>query len=145
MKPILAASLSLVPGAGHLIIGERGKAAALFVIDIALICTVYAFNSPAIYLLIGFVYLVTMIPAVLEAYTLAQGGVCRFSESKPYVAVLLLVTGFAALPLLWQGSAFSRRSKIGWSISIFVLAIFYFSFLGVYGMQLFHYVNRQFV
>lgn len=143
MTPVLVAVLSLVPGAGHLAVGQRGKAASLFLVDIALVCTVYAFNSPAIYLVIGFVYLITMIPAVLETYALAEGGVSRLSESKPYIVVLLLATGFAALPLLWQGSVFSKRSKIGWSIAVLALAIFYFSFLGVYGMRLLHYINRQ--
>ena len=141
MSPILAASLSLVPGAGHWVVGKRGKAAAFFVIDLGMIGTVFFLRSPMALILTCLAYFMVMVPAVLETYTLACGGVSQLSESKPYIVLLLLVTGFSALPLLWQSHSFSKRTKIAWSIGVSVLAIFWFSFLGAYGIRLFNYVK----
>lgn len=136
MTPLLVASLSLVPGVGHLALGKRGKAAALFVIDIGIIFSIFFLRSIAGRLLTCFCYLMAMVPAVIETYTLARGGVSRFSESKPYILAMLLTEGFSALPLLWQSSAFSRRIKIAWSIAVPVLAVLYFCFLGFFGARL---------
>ncbi len=144
MSPFLAASLSLVPGAGHLAVGKRKKAVALFVVDFGIVCSVFFLKSIPGHLLACFSYLMAMIPAVIETYTLAQGGMSQFSESKPYISALLLVTGFSALPLLWQSHVFSRRIKIVWSIVVPVLAILYFGFLGVYGIRLFNYAKMRF-
>ena len=141
MSPILAASLSLVPGVGHWVIGKRGKAAAFFVIDLGIICTVFFLRSPIAPLLACLVYLMVMVPAAIETYTIARGGASQLSESKPYIVLLLLTTGFSALPLLWQSHSFSKRIKIAWSIAVPVLAILFFSFLGAYGIRLFHYVK----
>ncbi len=135
MPPLLAASLSLVPGLGHLVIGKRRKAAALFVVDLGIICSAFFVKSRIGHLLTSFVYLMAMVPAVIETYALAQGGVSQFSESKPYIVVLLLLTGFSALPLLWQSSIFSKRIKIVWSIVVPMLAILYFGFLSFFGRR----------
>ena len=144
MSPLLAASLSLVPGAGHLAVGKRRKAVALFAVDLGIICSAFFVRSRIGFLLRCFVYLMVMVPAVIETYSLARGGVSRFSETKPYIVFLLLVTGFSALPLLWQSRIFSKRIKIAWSIAVPVLAILYFSFLGVYGIRLFNYAKIRF-
>lgn len=138
MSPLFAASLSLVPGVGHWVVGKRGKAVAFFAIDLGIICTALFLKSSMVLLLTCFVYLMVMVPAVIETYVLAQGGVSRFSESKPYIVLLLLVTGFSALPLLWQSHVFSRRIKIAWSIAVPVLAVLWFCFLGAYGMRFFN-------
>jgi len=143
MPPWLVASLSVVPGAGHLAAGKRGEAAALFAVDLGIVCSIVFVRSGRAYVLAGFVYLMLMVPAVIETYALARGTQSRFAESKPYIVVLLLATGFPALPLLWQSSVFSKRSKIGWSIAVPVLAVLFFSFLGVYGMWLVNFVTRQ--
>ena len=135
MLSILVASVSLVPGVGHLMIGRRGKAAALFVIDFGLVCSLFFLKSNVGYILAFLGYLIVMVPAVIETYTLAQGGVSRFSNSKPYIVVLLLKEGFSALPLLWQSPLFSRRIKIVWSIVVPVLAILYFSFFFFFGIR----------
>ncbi len=135
MSPLFAASLSLVPGAGHLAVGKRGKAAALFAVDFGIVCSIFFLKSMEGRLLACFGYLMVMVPAVIETYTLAQGGVNRFSESKPYILALLLMTGFSALPLLWHSSVFSRRIKIAWSILVPVFAILYFGSLSFFGMQ----------
>ena len=89
-------------------------------------------------MMLFFVYFLVMVPAVIETYALAKGGVSKFSESKPYIVLLLLVTGFSALPLLWQSHVFSRRIKIAWSIAVPVLAVLWFCFLGAYGMRFFN-------
>ncbi len=144
MPPFLAASLSLVPGLGHLAVGRRGKAAALFAVDLGIICSIFFLRSNAGHLLTCFSYLMIMVPAVIETYTLARGGVSRFSESKPYIVTLLLMKGFWALPLLWQSRAFSKQIKIVWSIAVPVLAILYYSFLGLYGIRIYNYTRIRF-
>ena len=144
MSPFLTASLSLVPGAGHLALGRRWKAAALFVFDSGLLCTLFFLRSNAGRFLACFSYLLIMIPAVIETYTLARGGVNQLTESRPYIVTLLLFKGFSALPLLWHSHVFSKRMKITWSIVVPVLAIFYWSFLGVYGIRLYSYAKIHF-
>ena len=141
MSPLFAASLSLVPGVGHWAVGKRGKAVGFFAIDLGIVGTLLFLRSPVVPLLACVVYFVAMVPAVLETYTLACGGASQFSESKLYIVVLLLVTGFSALPLLWQSRSFSKRTKIAWTVAVSVLAVLYFSFLGVYGMRLLKYVG----
>lgn len=144
MSPIFVASLSLIPGVGHLALGKRGKAAALFVIDFGIICSAFFVKSLIGHLVTSFVYLMVMVPAVIETYALAHGEVSQFGKSKSYIVLLLLVTGFQALPLLWQSRVFSKRIKIVWSIAVLVLAILYFGFLGVYGNRLYKYAKIQF-
>lgn len=135
MSPVIAATLSLIPGAGHLYIGKRRKAVALFVLDIGIAGAFLVLKTNIGYLLIALGYLMTMVPAVLETYALARGKVSGFSESKPYIWVMLLMEGFAALPLLWQSQAFSKRTKIAWSIAVPLLAVLYFVFLGLFGIR----------
>jgi hypothetical protein len=49
----------------------------------------------------------------LEAYSYAKGKKSRIStDSKWYVTVLLITTGFNALPLLWQNRRVMKRFKI---------------------------------
>jgi len=143
-RAIFAASLSFLPGAGHLAIGKRGKAAAFFVVDLGIILSILFFKSVVTYLLAAFAYLMVMLPAVIETYVFVRGGVSRFSESKPYIVVMLLTQGFFAIPLLWNSDGFSNRAKIAWSIAVVVLALLYFSFLWIYGVQLFHYAKARF-
>ncbi len=136
MAPLFVASLSLVPGIGHWIVGKRRKAAALFAVDFGIVCWIFLLKTTAGRFLTFFAYLMVMAPAVIETYALAQGGISEFSESKPYIVTLLLLSGLSALPLLWQSGVFSQRSKITWSIIIPVLAILHLGFLGFFGMGL---------
>jgi len=135
MSPLLAASLSLVPGVGHWVIGKRGKAAALFAVDLGIACSVFFLRSSISLVLTCLVYFLVMVPAVIETYTLARGGRSQLSESKPYIVLLLLATGFSALPLLWQSHSFSKRIKIVWSIAVPVLAVLFWMCISLYGMQ----------
>ena len=141
MSPILAASLSVVPGAGHWVVGRKGKAVAFFAVDLGIVCAVLFLRSPIAILLACVTYFMIMVPAVIETWTIARGGISQFSESRPYIVLLLLTTGFSALPLLWQSHAFSRQIKIAWSIAVSALTILWFGFLGAYGIRIFHYVK----
>jgi hypothetical protein len=142
MSPILAASLSVVPGAGHWVVGKRGKAIAFFAVDLGIVCALLFLRSPIALLLACVTYFMIMVPAVIETWTIARGGVSQFSESKPYIVLLLLVTGLPALPLLWQSRSFSKRMKIAWSIVVPALAVLWFGFLGAYGIRFLHYVKN---
>jgi len=139
MNPFFAACLSLVPGAGHWALGRRRKAAALFFFDFGILFTLFFLRSNVGRILASFSYLLIMIPAVLETYTLARGGVNQLSESKPYIIALLFLKGFSALPLLWQSRVFSKQMKIAGSIVVPLLAFLYWGFLGIYGLRLYHY------
>ena len=141
MSPLLVASLSLVPGVGHWMVGKRGKAVAFFAIDLGMICTVFFLRSPMTLFVTCLAYFMAMVPAVIETYALACGGASKLSESKSYIVALLLLTGFSALPLLWQSHSFSKRTKVAWSMTVTVLAVLFFSFLGAYGVRLFNYVK----
>jgi len=143
MTPFIAAGLSVVPGLGHWLIGRRGKAAALFVVDIGIIGSAFFLRSIAGYFLAFFVYLVAMIPAAMDAYALALGKVSRLSQSKIYIIAMLLIEGFTALPLLWHSTLFSKRVKIAWSVAVPVLALFYFTFLGVYGIRIYQFAKTR--
>ena len=52
-----------------------------------------------------------------------------------------LIKGFFALPLLWQSTLFSKKSKWMWTVAVPVLAILYFIFLFFYGRTLFELVG----
>lgn len=135
MSPFFAASLSLVPGLGHLAMGKRGRALALFVVDFGILVSLYFLRSTLGRFLTFFSYLIAMIPAAVDTFALAHGKANRFCESKFYIVVMLLKEGFWALPLLWESPLFSKRNKITWSIAVPALALLYFSFLGFFGMR----------
>ncbi|MBN1689223.1 MAG: hypothetical protein JW893_08990 [Candidatus Omnitrophica bacterium] len=88
MKPRLVAKFPLVSSVVHWVVGMRKKAATLFVIDLKIADDA---SSNMIDLFYG-----CAVPAVIEAYVLARGGVNPFSELKLSIALLLLVTGFSA-------------------------------------------------
>ena len=140
-SPALAACLSLVPGLGHLYLDKKRKAAVLFLIDLSIFFGGYFTN----WSLIGFVlfmpYLLVMIPAALESYHLANGKIGGFSESRPYIVLLLLTRGFFALPLLWQSHLFSNKNKVIGSILVPVFAVLYFGFIYFYGRTLLHLIQ----
>ncbi len=137
----LAAALSLLPGAGHLYIGKMRKGAALLVIDTGILLAIFFSKSLAIALVMVFPYLILMIPAVVDTFCLARGGVNRFGESRLYLIILLLTKGFWVLPLLWHSHAFSKRAKIAWSIAVPLLALIYFSLIFFYGRAALEYAE----
>lgn len=76
------------------------------------------------------IYGVTFLPSCVESYQLARYGRNTVdTNARWYVTLLLLSTGFSALPLLWVSTQFSRTAKIIWTIAVPVLAIIFFSVL----------------
>ena len=140
-SPALAAGLSLIPGLGHLYLGEKGKGATLLIIDAGISCAIFFSKGSILGLLLLPLYFFIMIPAALESYQRAKGETSWVSQSRAYVVVLLLIKGFFALPLLWQSPLFSKKSKWMWTVAVPVLAELYFIFLFFYGRTLFELVG----
>ena len=130
---LLTLVLSVVPGLPHLYLGDRKKAAGLFVIDGALVLSVLYSRSCLMKALMGGIYFVTVVPACIETYQLSRYGKNTIdTDSRWYTVLLLLTTGFSALPLLWQNRNFSQSSKVAWSIAVPVLAAIFFYILAHY-------------
>lgn len=140
-QAILAAFLSLVPGAGHIYLGKRLKGAVLLVISLGIFIAAFLSKSAVLLLLLIFPYLVIMIPAVIDAYCLAQGGTSRFSESRGYMIVLLLTQGLWGLPVLWHSRVFSKRAKAVWTVIVLLLAAVFFRLIFLYGKAAFDFAE----
>lgn len=70
--------------------------------------------------------------SVVETYIyFHQNGSKGLSDSKIYIAFMLLTAGFGALPLLWQ-SNFSKRAKVIWTFMVPALAVVFFTVLYVF-------------
>ncbi|MFO8053294.1 MAG: hypothetical protein R6U54_05005 [Candidatus Omnitrophota bacterium] len=123
-KPVVAVVLSMIPGLSHLYLGQIKKALVLFVIDLGLGLALVFSQSYLIKLIMINIYLFTFIPACLETYSYSKGKKSRINtDSKWYVTILLITTGFNALPLLWQNSKLTRRFKIIWTVLVPMLAV----------------------
>jgi hypothetical protein len=124
---------SLIPGLPQIILGRVKKSIGLFCIDIGLLATVVFTDSYTMLFLVSAVYVFTFVPAGIEAYQLAKYGENTFDiHKRGYVIILLLTTGFSALPLLWQSSKFNKKAKIYWTIAVPVLAVLFFLFVALY-------------
>src|SRR5262245_6240914 len=100
--PSVAAALSIIPGLGHFYSGYPKKAVTLFIIDVGIFC-MFVFSAWQLFRILAiFLYLISFFASAME---------CYFAKAQPkfYVVLLLLTTGFSALPLLWQDSRFSKR------------------------------------
>ena len=129
-NPLIAATLSLIPGLGQLYIGRIKKGAALLCIDAGLVVPLFLFPSRLTLIMMGGVYLFTMVPAALESYLIAKTGHTSSElNSKKYIVFILFTTGLTALPLLWQSARFSKRAKILWTATVFLLALLFFGAL----------------
>jgi hypothetical protein len=141
-SPVLAVLLSVLPGLSLVYIGLPKKAIGLFVIDAGIILTIIFSDSYVLKCLMAGIYLVTFGPACLESYQIAKYGQNTIdTEARWYVTILLLTTGFSALPLLWKSGYFSKEAKIGWSIAVPVLAVFFFTVLANFWTELDHYLR----
>ena len=127
--------LSIIPGLSLLYLGRGKKTIALFIVDIGILLTFLLSTSYLAKLLAVNIYIFTFIAPFIESYQLAKYGRNTIgTDSKWYVVVLLLTTGFNALPLLWQSISFSRREKILWSIAVPALSgIFVFALVNYWG------------
>ena len=142
-NPFLAILLSLIPGLGHLYVGERKKSTGFLIVSTGIILTFIFSKSIIMRLLMLGIYLASMGPSALEVYQMARYGRNTFdTRAKGYVIFLLLTTGFTALPLLWQSDRFSRGGKIAWTIAVPVLAILFFTVLIQYWTPLENYLEK---
>ena len=111
-KVWLVALMSLVPGLSLLYLGRWKRAIVLFVIDAGIVLAFTLSGSYLMKLLAVNIYIFTFIAPFMESYQLARYGKNTISsDSRWYVVVLLLTTGFNALPLLWVSRSFSKRPK----------------------------------
>lgn len=129
--------LAVLPGAAHAYLGNIKKTLVLFVIDAGIIVGLLFSKSYIMKVVVVNIYLFTPIPAAMETYQQAKKKKSRINtDSRWYVIILLLTTGFNALPLLWASKEFSHASKIIWSILVPLLAIAFFYVLIAYWQEL---------
>lgn len=129
--------LGIIPGIGHFFLGMKKKAMALFIVFLGLMSGFIFSSMILIKVLMVMVYFSITVPAWIETYQLAKYGKNKIdTDARWYTVMLLLFTGFAALPLLWQNKRFSRISKILWSIAVPLLAIGFFALLIRYRNEL---------
>lgn len=134
--------LSVLPGLSLVYVGRHKKAFGLFVIDLGIILTFVFSESYIFKVLMAGIYLITFGPAALESYQLAKYGKNTIdTEARWYVIILLLTTGFSALPLLWKSAYFSKNAKISWSIAVPVLAVLFFTLLSSFWTDLDRYLR----
>ncbi len=122
--------LSLVPGLSQLYLGRPKKAAGLLIVTTGITLSLIFSDSYLMVLIMCNIYLFTSVPAGVESYQIARYGRNTIdTSSRWYVVILLLTTGFTALPLLWNSGNFSKKAKITWSIAVPVLAAVFFTVL----------------
>ncbi|MBD3427057.1 MAG: hypothetical protein GF409_07515 [Candidatus Omnitrophica bacterium] len=110
--------------------GRWKRVIALFVIDAGIFLAFFLSGSYLMKLLAVNIYIFTFLAPFIESYQLAKYGKNTLSsDTRWYVVVLLLTTGFNALPLLWQSESFSRKAKISWSVAVPVLAALFVTVL----------------
>jgi TM2 domain-containing membrane protein YozV len=144
-NPYLAVGLTIFPGLGQIYIGKSKKGISLLIITLGVLLTIIFTHSYIIYALAIMIYFVTMVPAAIEAYQIAKFGRNTLDlDSRWYVVLLLLTTGFSALPLLWQSPNFTRNGKVAWSIAVPTLAIIFFSCLAWLGPEIDIYLENYF-
>ena len=132
-SPILAGGLSLLaPGLGQLYNGERAKGLAILCVTLGAWSGIWwslarstGFGAWLSAGMLAVAYLMTLGPAVVDAYRGANGTATPLlrGERAWYVVMMLLVVGPMALPLLWQSPRFSRGAKIAWSILVTGIAL----------------------
>lgn len=145
-NPTFIFVVSLFPGIGHMCLGLNKKALALFIIFLGLISGFIFSDLLMIKTLMVMVYFSIAVPAGLETYQIAKYGKNNIdTDARWYTVVLLLFTGFAALPLLWQNDNFSKNSKILWSIAVPVLAIGFFTMIIKYRSVIETFLEKIFV
>jgi len=129
-KIIFALVFSLIPGLSQIYVGERKKGLMLLVIDAGIFITIIFSKSYLMRLLMSGIFIVTFLPAAIESYQIAKYGEKKLdTNSRWYVTILLLCTGFTALPLLWNSDKFTKKAKVAWTSAVPLLAFLFFGFL----------------
>lgn len=127
---LLTFFLSFIPGLAQIYLGEKRKGFTLLIIDGGIFLTLILSKSYLIRLLMSGIYLAAFLPSAIESHQMAKGSKRKLdTNSRWYVTMLILFTGFSALPLLWNSARFSKRAKIAWTIAVPVLAFLFFGFL----------------
>ncbi len=132
-NPRIAFACSLLlPGLGQLYLKDYAKGWTLICMDAGMAVSLWISHSWFACLLLGIVYLGIMIPAAMDAFQNASGRPRVFNgDSVPYVLVMLFTVGPFAIPLLWQSQKFSKRSKIGWTVFVILIALVMIATLNV--------------
>jgi len=127
---LLTVIFSLLPGLSQIYLGDKKKGFFLLLIDAGIIFTLITSKSYLMRILMAGIFLVTFLPSAVESYQIAKYGERKIdTSSRWYVTILLLCTGFTALPLLWSSEKFSKKAKINWTVAVPILAFLFFSFL----------------
>lgn len=134
-RTIIVLLLSLLPGASHLYLRRPKKALGLLFITAGILATFVFSRSYTARAISCFIYVFTFFPSAFEAYNISrEGHPVVFDINSPwYIILLLLMTGFSAVPLLWQSNRFSLKAKIMWTAIVTILAALFFSALIVFG------------
>lgn len=126
----LVVLFSLVPGLAHLYIKKVRKGASLLFISGGIVLTLALSHSAAVRVLMAFIYLVTVVPSAMEVWQTAYYGRQTFDiYARWYVVLMLWLTGFSAVPLLWQSPRFSRPAKIALTLAVAFMAVLFFTLL----------------
>lgn len=132
-KTWLVILLSLIPGLSLVYLGRFKKTLMIFIVDIGIVSGFVLSDSYLFKLILINIYFFTFLAPFLESYQLVRYGRNTIdSESRWYVTILLLTTGFNALPLLWNSDRFSRKAKIAWTIAVPLLFLLFLSVLVKY-------------
>lgn len=126
-KKRLAVWLSiLLPGAGHLYLGERRGGIALLCVTVSLLLGIIVslagpapLRSPATAVLLLLPYAMLSLPSARSV----RNDPGPPPASRGYLLVMLAVAGPMALPLLWQSDAFSRAGKIVWTVLVIAIVV----------------------
>lgn len=135
-KTYIILLLSFLPGLGHLYLGKYRKGFSLLLVAGLLAVSSFYTNSFLFMLLMTLGYFAVMIPSTLEAYVLAGSSGTSNIFSKPYIIVMLLMTGMTSLPILWESPHFTQREKLLWTVTVFVLAALFFFFAAYYLIEI---------
>lgn len=128
LKTILLLILGPFPGIGHIYLGRKKKGLALLLVFGGVVTAFILSDMLLVKVLMVMAYLSIDIPAWLETYQIGGQGRKKIdTDARWYTITLLLFTGFAALPLLWQNPNFSRKGKVLWTVIVPILAIVFFS------------------
>ena len=142
-QPVFALLLSLVPGLSHLYLNRYKKAAGLLLISAGIGVTLLTSGSLVMKFLVAIIYVATAIPAALETYQMARmHKYTAYTSHRWYIVLMLLSTGFSALPLLWQSHVFSKPAKISWTIAVPILAVLFFTVLARYWDRIDSFLER---
>jgi len=125
-NPWIAASLSVVPGAGQLYNQQQTKGLVLLGSCAALL-GLTAWLSGLSRITAALALFVVWTSAIVDAYKTAQmsGQPLDWYYRRPYVVAMLLLIGPVALPLLWRSPHFSTAARWTWTVLVVGVVILF--------------------